>query len=135
MSERRIARQACQQVLTTLKVAESLLYNCNDATKLLCLDCMLKDVETKSRAMLPHESILLRPALVTHSAKITQKYKKLHQRSLKYSSLALHSKKKDWHFRNHVGSKALKHKNIRHSHVYYARLQKCQRYKSSSYSG
>ena len=85
------------------------------ATKLLYLDRMLKDVETKFRAMLPHEEgLLLRPVLITHSAKkISQKYKKLHQRSLNYSSLALDSKayhKKDWRFRNRVGSMALRQK-------------------------
>ena len=44
----------------------------------------------------------------------------------KYSSLVLHSKahhkKKDWHFRNCVGSKALRHYKVRlikSSHVYY----------------
>lgn len=79
---------------------------------------MLKDVEATLRAMLPHqEGLLLRPAIVTHSArKISQKYKKLHQQSLKYSPLALHSrprhKKKDWRFRNRVGSKALRHKKV-----------------------
>ena len=87
-------------------MVESLSYNCTDATKLLCLDRMLKEVETKLRAMLPHQDgILLRPALITHSAKkVSQKYKKLNQRSLKYSALSLHSKgrhkKKDWRFGN-----------------------------------
>ena len=79
---------------------------------------MLKDVEAKFRATLPHQDgILLRPAIVnTLSKKISQKYKKLRQRSLKYSSLALHlkalHKKKDWCFRNRVGSKALRHKKV-----------------------
>lgn len=112
------AQKARQQVLTTLKVVESLSYNCADATQLLHLNHMLKDVEAKFRATLPQqEGILLRPAIATHSAKkISQKYKKLHQKSLQYSSLRVHSKvhdkKRDWRFRNRVGSKALSHKKV-----------------------
>ena len=111
-------RKTHQQVLITLKAIESLSYNCTDATKLLSLDRMLKEVETKFRATLPHQDgILLRPALVTHRAKkVSQKYKKLHQRCIKYSSLPPHSKaqkkKKHWHFRNRVGGKADRHKKV-----------------------
>ncbi len=80
----------------TLKVVESLSYSCTDSTKLRHLDQMLKDVEAKFRGMLPHEGgLLLRPALVTHSAKmISQKYKKLHQKSLKYSFIRRPTTKK-----------------------------------------
>ena len=111
-------QKAHKQVLVTLKTVESLSYNCADATKLLWLDSMLKDIETKLRTVLPHQDgLLLRPALITHTAKkVSKKYKKIHQRSLRYSSLSLHSKarqkKKDWHFRNRVGGKALRHKKV-----------------------
>ena len=69
---------------TSSRYFESGQYNCTDGTKFLCLDRMLKDVETNFRAILPHQDgILLRPALITHSAKkVSRKYKKLHQRSL-----------------------------------------------------
>ena len=79
---------------------------------------MLKEVETQFRATLPHQDgILLRPALVTHTAKkVSWKYKRLHQRSLRYSSLPSHSKarqrKRDWRFRNRVGGKADRLKKV-----------------------
>lgn len=73
------------------------------------LDQTLKDIETKFRATLPNQDgILLRPAIITDTAKrVSQKYKKL--RSSQYSSLLSQNKskpKRDWHFMNRVGSKA-----------------------------
>lgn len=108
--------KARQKVLITLKVIESLSYNCDDAKMLQQLDQMLKAVETKLRGALPNQDgILLRPAIITNTAKkVSRKYKKF--RSSQYSSLSSQNKsskqKKDWHFRNRVGSKAERYKKV-----------------------
>ena len=106
----------------TLKVIESLSYNCCDAKMLEQLDHMLKEVETKLRASLPHDDgILLRPAMTNAAKKVSLKYKKM--RLSQYSSLLSRTKgrvgKKDWHFRNRMGSKAERYKKVHNSgHLY-----------------
>lgn len=101
--------KARQKVLITLKVIESLSYNCADAKMLEQLDHTLKEVETKLRATLPHhDGMLLRPAMITNAAKkVSLKYKKM--RLSKYSSLPSQAKghvgKRDWRFKNRVGSR------------------------------
>ena len=64
------ASKARQKVQITLKVIESLSYNCDDTVVLQNLDSMLNEVERKFREKLPHyEGLLLRPALITDAAK------------------------------------------------------------------
>ncbi len=80
------------------------------------LDHMLKEVEAKLRATLPHDDgILLRPAMVTNAAKrVSLKYRKM--RLSQYSSLPSQAKgrvgKRDWRFRNRIGSKAERYKKV-----------------------
>ena len=73
------ASKARQKVQITLKVIESLSYNCDDTVVLQKLDSMLNEVERKFREKLPHhEGLLLRPALITDAAKkVSLKYKKM----------------------------------------------------------
>lgn len=112
------AHKVQQQVRITLKVIESLTFNCSDASQLTDLNKMLKEVEEKFRSLLPHQDgILLRPAIVTHQAKkITKKYQKIHKCALQYSSLALNTtaanRRKDWHFNPRVGKKADRYKKV-----------------------
>ena len=110
------ASKARQKVQITLKVIESLSYNCDDTVVLQKLDSMLNEVERKFREKLPHhEGLLLRPALITDAAKkVSLKYKKM--RLSRYGSLPLHSKvragKKDWRHRNRVGHKADRYRKV-----------------------
>lgn len=110
------ASKARQKVQITLKVIESLSYNCDNTLLLQNLESMLHEVERKFREKLPHhEGLLLRPAVVTDEAKrVSLKYKKM--RLSQYCSLPLHAKvragKKDWRHRNRVGHKADRYRKV-----------------------
>ncbi len=98
-------------------MVESLSYSCTDSTKLQHLDRLLKDVEAKFRAMLPHEGSRLTFKTCPRYPFSKEDITKVQETAPKISSLSVHSKthhkKKDWHFKSRAGSKAIRYKKVR----------------------
>ena len=103
-----------QKISITLKVIQSLAYTTDDTDRLRDLLDQLEALEKQFKRILPSaEGLIMRStSLSDRTKRIKRKYSKLLQQAQHYSTLDLYQKHKpgrkrqDWRFRNRVGAKA-----------------------------
>ena len=102
------------EISITLNVIQSLAYKTDDTDRLRDLLDQLEALEKQFRRILPSAEgqIMRSTSLSDRTKRIKRKYSKLLQQAQHYSTLDLYRKHKpgrkrqDWRFRNRVGAKA-----------------------------
>ena len=102
------------EISITLNVIQSLAYKTDDTDRLRDLLDQLEALEKQFKRILPSaEGLIMRStSLSDRTKRIKRKYSKLLQQAQHYSTLDLYRKHKpgrkrqDWRFRNRVGAKA-----------------------------